>query len=69
VPKRCYIGAVGGVPMPHRVGWLGVTLIPRNAAAPADPLVPRPEAAAACSQPSDVHQDEAWADCGDVGVV
>jgi hypothetical protein len=22
-----------------------------------------------CSQPSDVHQDEAWADCGDVGVV
>jgi hypothetical protein len=55
--------------MPHRFGWLGVTLIPPDAATPAGPLVSRPEAAAACSQPSDVHQDEAWADCGDVGVV
>jgi hypothetical protein len=55
--------------MPHRVGWLRVTLIPPDAAAPAGPLVSRPEATAACSQPSDVHQDEAWADGGDVGVV
>ena len=33
--------------MSHRVGWLRVTLVPRAAAAPAGPLVSRPQAAAA----------------------